>query len=317
MTSRIITADALDGLRQIESKSVDCCVTSPPYFGLRDYGHDKQIGLEETPELYIERLVDVFREVRRVLADDGTLWVVIGDSYAGSGKGGAKYPENAGRYKQGTNRGMVGITAVTKVGWGECKCKDLIGIPWMLAFALRADAWYLRSDIIWNKKNPMPESVRDRPTRTHEYIFLLSKSKQYYFDSEAIKEPAIWKDDRRAGQGRLHYRNGKRTGGEGEGQENFVSIKDTRNKRSVWTVATRPYKEAHFATYPPDLIRPCILAGSRKGGTVLDPFLGSGTTAVVAIEEERNYIGIEINAQYVAISEKRIAGLYPQMKLSV
>lgn len=190
MMNRIIIGDALESLKQVPDETVDCCVTSPPYYGLRDYGVAGQIGLEETPDEYIDRLVDIFREVRRALKPDGTLWVVIADSYAGSGKGAAVYPENAAKYKQGTNKGMVGAINTTKVKTPGIKPKDLIGIPWMLAFALRADGWYLRSDIIWNKPNVMPESVKDRCTKSYEHVFMFAKSRRYYFDSEAVMVPA-------------------------------------------------------------------------------------------------------------------------------
>lgn len=237
---------------------------------------DKQIGLEETPEQYIERLVAVFHEVKRVLKDEGTLWVNIGDSYAGSGKGAAQYPENAQKYLQKTNKGSVGQSAICSVNGvgGGIKPKDLIGIPWMIAFALRADGWCLRQDIIWHKPNPMPESVTDRCTKAHEYIFLLSKQPKYYFDHEAMLEEA--------------------------------DASGKRNKRDVWTVTTKPIKEAHFATFPMDLITPCVLAGSRTGGNVLDCFCGSGTTGVVALTNGRNFIGIELNPEYIKIAEDRI-----------
>jgi len=311
MTERIICGDALYGLSQIESGTVDMCVTSPPYYGLRDYGMLEQIGFEETPELYIERLVEVFREVRRVLKDEGTLWVNIGDSYAGSGKG-------SSMHKQGTNKSsMIGCGSITRVSAPNCKPKDLIGIPWMLAFALRADGWYLRQDIIWHKPNPMPESVKDRCTNAHEYIFLLSKSRQYYFDNEAISEESLWKGDSRAGYGRLHYRRSKRNGTPGQGWESFVHVTNKRNKRDVWTVNVQPYKGAHFATFPPELIRPCILAGSRDGGIVLDPFLGSGTTAIVALEEQRGYIGIELNPEYAELASKRISETMVNYKITL
>ena len=290
------------------------CVTSPPYFGLRDYGHEGQIGLEQTPEQYIAAMVEVFRCVRDVLADDGTLWLNIGDSYAGSwGNQGRKEvrgmqrPIN-GEMMQQVHDGRYPTTG-SKTGSLErtpgCKNKDLIGIPWMLAFALRADGWYLRQDIIWAKPNPMPESVRDRCTKAHEYVFLLSKSERYFFDSEAIKEPETMRPQRRLTprkknpNAKVHgmpvYRQAE--GGTGGGM---------RNKRSVWTVATRPYKGAHFATFPPALIEPCILAGSRPGDIVLDPFMGSGTTAAVALQHGRQYLGCELNAEYGALQAERI-----------
>jgi DNA modification methylase len=252
------------------------CVTSPPYFGLRDYGVDGQIGLETTPDAYIAEMVDVFRCVRDVLADEGTLCLNIGDSYCGTGdKGEWRDP----KYGNGRNAQAVSLTKKLE-GY---KSKDLIGIPWMLAFALRNDGWYLRQDIIWNKPNAMPESVRDRCTKAHEYIFLLSKSKKYYFDHEAMKEPSIDKPN------------------------------ETRNRRSVWSVPTRPYRGAHFATFPPDLIEPCILAGSRRGDIVLDPFMGSGTTAMMARKHGRHYLGCELNPDYKSLQEERIASATPDV----
>lgn len=266
--------DCRDGLRTFAAMGIKAqmCVTSPPYFGLRDYGHDGQIGLERTPDQYIAAMVEVFRCVRDVLADDGTLWLNIGDSYARPLAKGGSGPGGKNREWYGENYGEAGGAGVPE----GCKPKDLIGIPWMLAFALRADGWYLRQDIIWHKPNPMPESVRDRCTKAHEYVFLLSKSERYYFDSEAMKEPAA--DD------------------------------ETRNRRSVWTVATRSYRGAHFATFPPALIEPCILAGSRPGDIVLDPFMGSGTTAQVALQHGRQYLGCELNPEYRPLQEARIAG---------
>jgi DNA modification methylase len=298
----IHTGDCLAYLRSLPSGSVDCCVCSPPYYGLRDYGVEGQIGLEESPEAFIERLVAVFREVRRVLKPDGTLWVNINDCYAGSGKGAAQYPDNAAKYKQGTNRGMVGQGAVAKVGFGDCKPKDLIGIPWMLAFALRADGWYWRCDVIWNKRNAMPESVTDRPTRSHEYILLFAKSPTYYFDHEAIKEIAVNGDPNppRGSKGADRLNKGRRE------IHDLLDRITKRNKRSVWDVSTKPLKEAHFATYPEDLISPCILAGCREGGVVLDPFMGAGTTAVVARKLNRHFAGCDLNPEYVGIAQNRL-----------
>ena len=296
MLNKTYNMDCIDGMRQLEPESVNCCVTSPPYYGLRDYGCDGQTGREKTPEAYIDKLVEVFREVKRVLRDDGTLWLNIGDSYCGTGsKGDFRDPKNT------SGRNGQGISLTGKIC--GIKSKDLIGIPWMLAFALRADGWYLRQDIIWAKPNPMPESVKDRCTKSHEYIFLLSKSATYYYDAKAIAEDSLWKGDSRAGYGRLHYR-GKRQGEKGQGQENFVCITEKRNKRDVWTVATLPCKLAHFAVFPPKLIEPCILAGCPVNGVVLDPFMGSGTTGMVAKSFGRNYVGFELNADYVSIAEK-------------
>jgi DNA modification methylase len=274
------------------------CVTSPPYFGLRDYGHPDQLGLEQTPEQYIAAMVEVFRCVWDVLADDGTLWLNIGDSYASNpASGGAQ----SSRMTGGEHKRTPPERKYQRPD--GLKPKDLIGIPWMLAFALRADGWYLRQDIIWSKPNPMPESVRDRCTKAHEYVFLLSKSERYFFDAEAIKEPAVTVGDTR------HLRRDKTadarlspSGREGNGKPQA----ETRNRRSVWTVATRPYKGAHFATFPPALIEPCILAGSRPGDVVLDPFMGSGTTAAVALRHGRRYVGCELNPEYLPLQQSRM-----------
>ena len=324
---RIITGDALKSLKTLSDGIADMCVTSPPYYGLRDYGMAGQIGLEETPEIYIKRLVNVFREVRRVLKDDGTLWVNIGDSYAGSGKGAAAHPENAKKYLQGTSRVLLGATETLKAKTPNCKPKDMIGIPWMLAFALRADGWYLRQDIIWHKPNPMPEPVTDRCVGAHEYIFLLSKRRQYHFDHESIKEPAIYPNDNRhqrtdcrrgTGYKCIRPRPFGKTGNNDRSDIGNIYV-DTglRNKRDVWSVVTKPYSDAHFAVFPPELIRPCIKAGSREGGVVLDPFFGSGTTGQVAIEEGRDYIGIELNPKYVKLAQKRISKSARQLLLAL
>ena len=321
---------AADGVK------VQTCVTSPPYYGLRDYGHPGQIGLEQTPEQYVAAMVEVFRCVRDVLADDGTLWLNIGDSYANDGKWGGS---SGGKHA----KALHGNTSIgrTKVTTG-LKPKDLIGIPWMLAFALRADGWYLRQDIIWHKPNPMPESVRDRCTKAHEYVFLLTKSERYFFDNEAIKEPAApaslarWAQDleQQAGSNRVPGKtngNMKAVGGRSNrdsfkrddskrakvipGQtvgthrpDREESTWDTemRNRRSVWTVATVPYKGAHFATFPPALIEPCILAGSRAGDIVLDPFFGSGTTGMVAQNLGRQWLGCELNKAYKPLQDERL-----------
>lgn len=287
---------AADGVK------VQTCVTSPPYFGLRDYGHEGQLGLEETPEEYIAAMVEVFRCVRDVLADDGTLWLNIGDSYA-----------NGGRKTRDADDKLVHRGMSTRPADPEdIKPKDLIGIPWMLAFALRADGWYLRQDIIWHKPNPMPESVRDRCTKAHEYIFLLSKSERYFFDSEAMKEPAVGNS---SGAAASFRRTGSKRGqvipGQGYGthrpDRDDIAYNETRNRRSVWTVPTRPYKGAHFATFPPALIEPCILAGSRPGDIVLDPFMGSGTAAAEARRHGRKYAGCEINPEYGPLQSERLA----------
>lgn len=283
----------------IAPKSVQMCVTSPPYYGLRDYGHEGQIGLEETPEVFIANLVEVFRCVRDVLADDGTLWVNIGDSYAGGGGFSPNSPSNQNGSKQTTHKGSI----KGRIGVPDgLKTKDLIGIPWMLAFALRADGWYLRQDIIWHKPNPMPESVTDRCTKAHEYIFLLSKGSRYYFDSEAMREDAV------KGAAGSSFNKGK-TASHQLGRSSDAPREDDgkRNRRSVWTVPTKPYSGAHFATFPPALIEPCILAGSRPGDVVLDPFMGSGTTAQVALQHGRRAIGCELNSEYIDLIHQRLA----------
>lgn len=306
----IIQGDALSALKTLPAESVQCCVTSPPYYGLRDYGADGQIGLEDTPEKFISALADVFDEVKRVLKPSGILWVNIGDSYAGSGKGAWENKDGQKEvYVPDSNSPQVKM----KNTWEGIKPKDLIGIPWMLAFELRRRGWYLRQDIIWHKPNPMPESVTDRCTKSHEYIFLLSKSQKYYFDYEAIQEDAIWKGDKRNGGGSIAY-NGKRTAKGTLAQQSFVTVSDKRNKRDVWSVPTKPYSGAHFATYPEELIKPCVLAGSKKGDTVLDPFNGAATTGVVCLKNEREYIGIELNLEYVKLSESRLSDVKEQIE---
>ncbi|NBW20334.1 MAG: site-specific DNA-methyltransferase [Caulobacteraceae bacterium] len=305
----IKVGDVREKLKEIASNSIQSVVTSPPYWALRDYGHDKQIGLEQTPDAYIAEMVAVFREVHRVLADDGTLWLNVGDSYTPTGKGSTKSNLNVNThgYLQQTPGQSAKETHLDRTLFKSgTRPKELVGIPWRLAFALQADGWYLRQDIIWHKPNPMPESITDRCTKAHEYLFLLSKSPRYYFNNEAIKEPALWADDNRAGQGRLTY-HGKRQGQSGSGQEAFVSIKEKRNKRDVWTIPTKPFKGAHFAVMPEALVEPCILAGSKPDDIILDPFMGSGTVAVVALQNNRNFIGCELNDDYIAIAENRIA----------
>lgn len=302
MNARIIQGDARDALLDLPDGSVRCVVTSPPYFALRDYGVEGQLGQEATPLEYIDNLTLVFREVWRVLANDGTLWLNLGDSYAG---------------------------------------KNLIGVPWAVAFALQAEGWYLRQDIIWHKPNPMPESVTDRPTKAHEYLFLLTKSPRYYYDHESIREPAAesslarWAQDIEGQRGSARAHAGGKTNGPMKAvrrsdkqrghSRRHAGFNDRwdamskaeqaalgRNKRSVWTVATRPYAEAHFATFPPDLIRPCILAGTEPGDTVLDPFNGSGTTGQVALELGRHYVGIELNPEYIELTNARLAPILAQ-----
>jgi DNA modification methylase len=301
--NQIKFGDCRDTMRQWASEGVKAqmCVTSPPYFGLRDYGHEGQIGLEQTPEEYIAAMVEVFRCVWDVLSDDGTLWLNIGDSYYNyrPGKGQALVKQSVSNNKQD----LPDVCASRGNKLDGLKEKDLIGIPWMLAFALRANGWYLRQDIIWHKPNPMPESVRDRCTKAHEYIFLLSKSPKYYFDNEAIKYDATSTDstNRDRDSTRLNNTPGRTKMG-GLKKNDYTKA----NKRSVWTVTTKPYKGAHFATFPPDLIEPCILAGSRTGDIVLDPFMGSGTTAMVAKNLARNYLGCELNKEYEGLQKERL-----------
>ncbi len=309
----IIVGNALDELKHMETESIDCCVTSPPYYNLRDYGIEGQIGLETTPDEYISKLVDVFREVRRILKKDGTLWLNIGDSYAGSGKGKKDtHTRNMG------NKGTLNNSALQGNFRNEViKPKDLIGIPWLLAFALRADGWYLRQDIIWSKSNCMPESVRDRCTRSHEYIFLLSKSRKYYYDSEAIMEKAVTSDRSfpRGSKGTFTPNTGRRKQEEfgnrrytGFNERYFAKVSPLkRNKRDVWNVPTCGFKGAHFAVFPEKLIEPCVLAGCPNGGTVLDPFCGSGTTGVAAAKNNRKFVGIELNPEYADLARKRIS----------
>lgn len=309
---QIITGDCIESMRAMPAGSVHTCVTSPPYFGLRDYGHDGQIGLELTPDEFVAALVAVFREVRRVLRDDGTLWLNLGDSYNAGRNGG-----HAGGKKQASLERHKGIER-SGANVPGLKAKDLIGIPWRVAFALQADGWYLRQDIIWHKPNPMPESVRDRCTKAHEYIFLLSKSPRYYFDHEAIKEPAVGGQTGRAasfkreGSKRAQAIPGQTVGTHRADREDVAYNGETRNKRSVWTVSTRPYPGAHFATFPPDLIEPCILAGCPEGGAVLDPFGGAGTTGLVAQRHGRNAILCELNPEYAEMARERIEADKPE-----
>jgi DNA modification methylase len=313
--NQIYCMDNRVGLKMLDDNSINCCITSPPYWGLRDYGVEGQIGLEKTPEEYVAKMVEIFREVRRVLRKDGTLWLNLGDSYAGSGKGAWDNKEVQKEiYVPDKDSPQCKLKKVPQ----GLKPKDLVGIPWMVAFALRADGWYLRQDIIWHKPNAMPESVTDRCTKAHEYIFLLSKSQHYYYDHEAIKETA--KNANKTislGEKSFSKRQAKGVGVEpsGNGRSDNYTVKEYRNKRSVWTVATQPFKEAHFATFPEKLIEPCILAGCPAGGIVLDPFMGAGTTAVVAWKHNRNYIGFELNPDYVEIAEKRLAGTVQQVSV--
>lgn len=364
--NRVLFGDALESLRRLaaEGVRVQSCVTSPPYFGLRDYGTgsweggdpacdhgvrrwdgpkqtqgaqsghasksdrlarqecscgavrvDRQIGLEETPDAYIGRLVDVFRAVRDLLADDGTLWVNIGDSY--STRGGPQVPQG-GAIQAGRARASDAICQSTRLPAGEIKHKDLIGIPWMLAFALRADGWYLRQDIIWAKPNAMPESVRDRCTKAHEYVFLLSKSPRYYYDADAVKEPAV--STKAAGNRRHKYADQyqREESQQHRTKAGLLALSgvewETRNRRSVWTVPTKPYRGAHFAVFPDALVEPCIKASTRPGDVVLDPFFGSGTTGAVALALGRRYLGCELNPEYQTLQDERLAAAMPAQR---
>ena len=301
---RILEGDCRDVLRSLPAQSVHTCVTSPPYFGLRDYGADGQIGLEPTPDDFVAALVAVFREVRRVLRDDGTVWLNLGDSYASTG-GEVTRPGVTAR--AGNTLATLHPSARADVPNGV-KPKDLIGVPWMVAFALRADGWYLRSDIIWSKPNPMPESVTDRPTKAHEYLFLLSKEPRYFYDADAIREDLSLT----ASYGGVYAQEGKQVA-VGNGHAGLTAAGRLiepnpagRNKRSVWTVATQPFAGAHFATFPPKLIEPCVLAGAPEGGRVLDPFAGAGTTGLVALQHGREFVGIELNPEYAQMARDRI-----------
>jgi DNA modification methylase len=333
---RILTGDCRATLATLDAGSVQTCVTSPPYFGLRDYGHAGQIGLEPTPDAYVAELVDVFRAVRRVLADDGTLWLNLGDSYAGSwGAQSRGYPTQegealrSGRYMEEwfeKDRGMSAqqIDAAPKrthtgslKNLPGLKAKDLMGIPWRVAFALQADGWYLRSDIIWHKPNPMPESVTDRPTKAHEYVFLLSKAERYFYDADAIAESAAPESAARYeyafGGSKAERLTAEEASGPGTrthpiGTRAFTG---TRNARSVWQIATAPYSGAHFATMPPALAERCVKAGSRPGDTVLDPFGGAGTTGLVADRIGRHAVLCELNPAYATLAQARIQGDAP------
>ncbi|MFP3447574.1 DNA-methyltransferase [Pseudomonas sp. SIMBA_067] len=310
---RILVGDCIEMMRTLPDQSVHTCITSPPYFGLRDYGVNGQIGLEPSPREFIDNLVAVFREVRRVLRDDGTLWVNLGDSYAGSW--GAHGRDDMGLGGQSLSARQVAASArkLKKPNHSGFKPKDLMGLPWRLAIAVQDDGWYLRQDIIWHKPNPMPESIKDRCTKAHEYLFLMSKSPRYYFDQDAIREPARAQSAPDGASRRNSFaRETKYTEGE-HGQtaqhragRDDIDYDETRNKRSVWTVATARFKGAHFATFPPDLIRPCVLAGSPRGGMVLDPFGGAGTTALVAMQEGRQSVICELNPEYAALARQRL-----------
>ena len=360
----LLIGNCIEQIKNIDSQSVQTCVTSPPYWGLRDYGTasweggdskcahkgksvvsisgtltsiqkknkgahlvtagdcqcgairvDKQIGLEETPEGYIANLVEVFSEVRRVLKDDGTLWLNLGDSYYNyrPGKGQSLPKQTVSKTNQDLPQDCL-RRGNKQVGLKE---KDLIGIPWRVALALQADGWYLRQDIIWAKPNPMPESVKDRCTKSHEYLFLLSKSPKYYYDNEAIKEPSKYAGTviKASGAKAKNALKGKYGATSVGFTQHDTTVADFRNKRDVWTINTKPFKGAHFATMPEALVEPCVLAGSKECDIVLDPFLGSGTVAVVAERHRRNWIGCELNPDYAAIAEARIASAQPEQSL--
>jgi DNA modification methylase len=311
-TVRILVGDVRQRLAEIADESIDCCVTSPPYWGLRDYGCEGQIGLEPTPQAYVAAIVAVFRDVRRVLKDDGTLWLNLGDCYAGSWGAQGRDGEMAARAvvsarqvaaarRDGTQTGSLNRTP-------GLKPKDLVGTPWRVAFALQEDGWYLRSDIVWHKPNPMPESVTDRPTKAHEYVFLLSKSERYYYDAAAIVEKCSPNThDRGVGSSPKNEREAAETGrhvGFGAATAGRVEF---RNARTVWTIPSQPFRGAHFATFPPDLAKRCLLAGCRQGGTVLDPFFGAGTVGLVAAMSGQHAVGVELNPEYAEIARQRIA----------
>lgn len=305
----ILEGDCRETLKTLPDASIHCCVTSPPYFGLRDYGHNGQIGLEQSPDDYVAQMVSVFREVYRVLRDDGTVWLNIGDSYGATG--GDTWSGFNARYNgtglDGGKQAAIGENAQMagsrKVSTG-LRPKNLLGIPWRVAFALQADGWWLRQEIIWHKPNPMPESVTDRCTKSHEHIFLLSKSERYFFDADAIAEKSSSPPMRPRDKSSEGWHDGCGTSN-CEAGERIWGESDKRNKRSVWTIPTAPYKGAHFATFPPALIEPCILAGCPRGGTVLDPFGGSGTTAQVAIQHGRKAILCELNPEYIKLIHQR------------
>ena len=304
--------DCLEVMAGMEAESVQCCVTSPPYWGLRDYGHDGQIGLESTLEAYVNRMVEVFRQVRRILKKDGTLWLNLGDSYAASRNGSAMPAETlaggvSGRGDKVAKRGRAsGYTPHRDPAAHGLKHKDLVGIPWRVAFALQADGWYLRQDIIWHKPNPMPESVRDRCTKAHEYIFLMSKSAKYFYDADAISEKSVCIGKQQANKKYTTDNSWYQIKQITHQELQSYTTGETKNRRSVWTVSAQPFKGSHFATFPSNLIEPCIKAGSREGDTVFDPFFGAGTTGLVASKLDRKYIGIELNPEYAAIAQARI-----------
>lgn len=307
--NRIICGDALETLKKFPDESINCSITSPPYYGLRDYHKKEQIGREKTVEEYLDRLINVFREVRRVLKKDGTCFIVIGDSYAGTS---SKKEQRDPKYPKGRNGQNPSITQKV-LGY---KSKDLMGIPWRLAFALREDGWYLRSDIIWHKENAMPEACKDRPTRSYEHIFLLSKSPRYYYDYDSLAEPMKEVSKKRYVRGRskenkyLNENSGakiqKINEARGYGQYKGDNIPQFRNKRDIWTINTTSFRGNHYAAFPPKLAEICMITGCPKGGIILDPFIGSGTVGLIALLHNRKYIGIELNEEYVDLARKRI-----------
>ena len=307
-TARLLIGNASTRLAELDTGSIQTVITSPPYFGLRDYGVNGQMGMESTPKEYVQSLVRVFRDIRRVLSDDGTLWLNLGDSYNAAGRKGHGTRQG---YKQGTNRASKTGQDTGRPSDPALKEKDLIGIPWRVAFALQADGWYLRQDIIWAKPNAMPESVTDRCTKSHEYLFLLSKSAKYFYDHEASKERSV------KGAAGSTFNSGK-TGIHQMGRSSEKprdSNDEMRNRRDVWTIPTKPFKGAHFAVMPEALVEPCVLAGSAEGDLVLDPFTGSGTVGVVALRHQRNFIGVELNPLYAGMAEKRITDDGPMLNI--
>jgi len=309
-TAKIIVGDVRTALARIKTGTIQTCITSPPYWGLRDYGNDNQIGLEKSPDEYVSELVKVFREVKRVLRDDGTLWLNLGDSYSSFRD--SKVTPDSLRTGDGTKVSIANNRNPLILKASGLKHKDLVGIPWMVAFALRADGWWLRQDIIWAKPNPMPESVTDRCTKSHEYLFLLTKSARYYYDNDAIREPSVSSDSLK----RKRWQNGgnsKESLSADKAQDFGVMLNNPlgRNKRDVWTINTKPFKGAHFAVMPEALVEPCILAGSKAGDVVLDPFTGSGTVGVVALKHGRDFVGTEVNPEYAVIAENRISNSNP------
>lgn len=320
--NQIYNLNCLEGLKQLPDESVQCCVTSPPYWGLRDYKVKGQLGMEKTPNEFIRNMVEVFSEVKRALKKDGTLWVNIGDSYASAGKNRTTLQATAKTTLAGSTTTQEQILVQMNKVVGDLKPKDLVGIPWMLAFALRTDGWFLRQEIIWNKPNPMPESVEDRCTRAHENIFMFSKSARYFYDHESIKSEAVphspnpshFSDGTKKStllrqRGEKQRGHSRRHAGFNDRWDNMTTKEQQAmgaNKRSVWTVATQPFPEAHFATFPEEIPDTCILAGSKEGDTILDPFMGAGTTALVARKRNRNFIGFELNPDYIKIAENRL-----------